>query len=229
MEEIIQLFIRSFEDASFSSSERKAVRQLIEGYHPDRPQRDLLRSRIFDIARTRFPSHTDLAVFNWLEIANKTLLDKSSDFSHAPSKVYFSPGEDCLDAILHLLNTALRSLCLCVFTISDDRITRAIIQAHQRKVKIRLLTDNEKLYDDGSDIRQLSQTGIPVRVDQTSNHMHHKFAIADDGRVLTGSYNWTRSATLYNHENIVLIEEPKVVQAYTQEFARLWEEMVPFR
>ena len=228
MEEIIQLFIRSFEDASFSSSERKAVRQLIEGYHPDRSQRDLLRSRIFDIARTRFSSHTDLAAFNWLEIANKTLLEKSADFSHIPSKIYFSPGEDCLTAILHLLDTAHTTLCLCVFTISDDRITRAIIHAHQRGVKVQLLTDNEKLYDDGSDIRQLSRTGIPVRVDQTCNHMHHKFAIADNCRVLTGSYNWTRSAALYNHENIVLMEEPKVIQAYAKEFAQLWEEMVPF-
>jgi mitochondrial cardiolipin hydrolase len=229
MEEIIQLFIRSFEDASFSSSERKAIRQLIENYHPDRQQRDLLRSRIFDIARTRFASHSDLAVFNWLEIANKSLLDKTPNFTYIPSEVYFSPGEACLEAILHFLNTAHSSLCLCVFTISDDRITRAILHAHQRGIRIRLLTDNEKLYDDGSDIRQLARAGIPVRVDQTSNHMHHKFAIADDRRVLTGSYNWTRSAALYNHENIVLMEEPKVIQAYINEFTQLWAEMVPFR
>ncbi len=226
MEEIIQLFIRSFEDTTFTSAERKAVRELIEAYNPDRAKRDLLRSRIFEIVRTRLPHHPELAALEWLEAANKTLLER--DAAGPPDKVLFSPGDACLHAILEMVSYAIHSLHLCVFTISDDRITRALLAAHGRGVGVRIVTDNEKLYDEGSDIRELARAGIAIRVDNTPNHMHHKFAIADGKKLLTGSYNWTRSAALYNHENILITADKAVVAAYAKEFADLWAEMTPF-
>jgi cardiolipin hydrolase len=226
MEEIEQLFIRTLADGTFSSSERQEMRQLISLHRPNRQQRDWLRSRLFDLARTHLKSISDIALLNWLEVANKALLEKPSEVS--TGKVYFSPGDDCLHAILQLLNQAHTTLHLCVFTISDDRITRAILHAQHRGVDIRLISDNEKLSDDGSDIRQLARAGLPIRIDNTPNHMHHKFAIADQQAALTGSYNWTRSAALYNHENILVTQEPAIVAAYTAQFDKLWEEMVPF-
>ena len=226
MEEIEQLFIHTFEEGVFSSFEGKAVRQLTDAHRPNRQQRDWLRSRLFDLARTHLNYISDIALLNWLEVANKALLEKPSEV--ATGKVYFSPGDDCLHAILQLLNQAHATLRLCVFTISDNRITRAILDARHRGVDIRLISDNEKLYDEGSDIRQLAQAGLPIRIDSTHNHMHHKFAIADQKTALTGSYNWTRSAALYNHENILVTEDPAVVAAYAAQFDKLWEEMVPF-
>jgi phosphatidylserine/phosphatidylglycerophosphate/cardiolipin synthase-like enzyme len=225
VEEIVQLFIRSFEDTTFTSAERKAVRQLIEAYNPDRPKRDLLRSRIFDIARTRLTGYPELAALEWLESANKTLLERNGD--EPADRVYFSPGDDCLQAILEVISFAIHSLDVCVFTISDDRITRALFDAHRRGVRVRVVTDNEKLYDEGSDIRELARGGIPVRVDNTPNHMHHKFAVADGKRLVTGSYNWTRSAALYNHENLLVSADKVAVAAYEKEFADLWAEMMP--
>ncbi|GEO02654.1 hypothetical protein AAE02nite_03180 [Adhaeribacter aerolatus] len=116
-----------------------------------------------------------------------------------------------------------------MFTISDDRITRAILQAHRKGIPVKILTDNEKLFDRGSDIRELAQAGIPVRIDNTPNHMHHKFAILDNEIVLTGSYNWTRSAALYNHENLITSDDKALVKDFSREFDRLWAEMVPFK
>src|SRR5687768_14672455 len=127
--------------------------------------------------------------------------------SKTPSVVnhaFFSPGDACLNAILSAIAAAGSSLQICVFTISDDRIAQAILRAHRRGIQVRILTDNEKLFDQGSDIRQLAAAGIPVRVDETPNHMHHKFALLDNQTLLTGSYNWTRSAARYNHENLIV-------------------------
>ena len=153
-----------------------------------------------------------------------SFLTKEKPVNHA----YFSPGDTCLNAILTAINGAQNSLKICVFTISDDRITRAILQAHRKGIKVKILTDNEKLYDKGSDIRELARAGVPVRVDITTNHMHHKFAILDNQTVLTGSYNWTRSAALYNHENLISTNEKTLVTDFCQEFDRLWEELVDF-
>lgn len=144
------------------------------------------------------------------------------------NQAYFSPGETCLNAIISHITKAKNNLAICVFTISDDRITQAIKQAHGRGVKVKVLTDNEKLFDKGSDIRELAQYGIAIRIDDTSNHMHHKFALIDNQIVLTGSYNWTRSAARYNHENLVVTNEPKLVADFSREFDRLWSSMITY-
>lgn len=52
--------------------------------------------------------------------------------------------------------------------------------------------------------------------------MHNKFAIIDSAVVLTGSYNWTVSASNNNQENILIIESKGVVNNYESEFNKLW-------
>jgi|TARA_B110000208_G_C11351411_1_gene277647 cardiolipin hydrolase len=59
--------------------------------------------------------------------------------------------------------------------------------------------------------------------------MHHKFCLLDaDGKkkgiVMSGSFNWTRSAVLNNKENVVVTDVKPVVQAFRQEFDKLWTE-----
>ena len=48
------------------------------------------------------------------------------------NQVYFSPGDDCVNHIIELINEAYNHLDICVFTISDDRITRAIVEAMKK-------------------------------------------------------------------------------------------------
>jgi phosphatidylserine/phosphatidylglycerophosphate/cardiolipin synthase-like enzyme len=222
MDELIKIFEKTFADKKFSRAEKKAVSQLLEqDYHLDKDQRDLLRSKIFDMARQEIDGNQNQAVIDWLEAANK-LLRRPQD-----SAVYFSPGEECRLAIVDQLNRVLSSVDICVFTISDDRIAEAVMKCHERKVKVRIITDDEKIEDLGSDIRMFAAFGIETRVDNSPHHMHHKFAVFDHQRVLTGSYNWTRSAFERNQENILLTDDKRVVAAYREEFERLWNSMKP--
>ncbi|MDX5421618.1 MAG: phospholipase D-like domain-containing protein [Hymenobacteraceae bacterium] len=144
------------------------------------------------------------------------------------SHAFFSPGDDCLNAIVESMDEAMKSIKICVFTISDDRITEAIIRTHKRGIPIKIITDNHKLHDAGSDIKELAVRGLEVRIDKTRSHMHHKFAIFDETRVLTGSYNWTRSAALHNHENILITDTVSIVQDYSREFDSLWGSMMKY-
>lgn len=144
------------------------------------------------------------------------------------SHAFFSPGDDCLNAIIIGIEEAAQSIKICVFTISDDRISDAIVRAHRSGIRIKIVSDNDELYDKGSDIQELAVTVLEVRVDNTRNHMHHKFAIFDDTQVLAGSYNWTRSAAVYNHENVLVTDNPSIVQDFRREFNKLWDPMTPF-
>ncbi|MBN1251230.1 MAG: hypothetical protein JXR51_03430 [Bacteroidales bacterium] len=141
--------------------------------------------------------------------------------------VCFTPFTDCINKILDFLNSAKKNIAICVFTISDDRITNKLIECKKRGISIKIITDNDKQNDLGSDINFLSEEGIEVKIDTSKHHMHNKFAIVDNIKFLTGSYNWTRSAAIYNQENFLISSNKKTVQKYQNEFDRLWEIMTP--
>lgn len=52
--------------------------------------------------------------------------------------------------------------------------------------------------------------------------MHNKFAIIDEAVIITGSFNWTLSASTKNQENILILENKQVVNSYLSEFNKLW-------
>ncbi len=69
----------------------------------------------------------------------------------------------------------------------------------------------------------LCSSGICVRCDVCSVYMHHKFAVVDGRLLITGSLNWTLTAVQSNMENVLVTEEPDLVQPFIKEFHRLWE------
>jgi len=139
--------------------------------------------------------------------------------------VCFTPGDDCVNKILKLLDSAKKTIEICVFTISDDRISRKIVECMEKGVNIKIITDNDKQDDKGSDVNWLYDKGIEVKMDMSKNHMHHKFAIVDNKKVLTGSYNWTRSAAKYNNENFLITSNKKTIEKFSIEFSKLWSIM----
>jgi len=141
------------------------------------------------------------------------------------TKIYFSPGTDCLNAIIDAMRNARKTAKICVFTISDNRIGNAIIDMQMNGVDIQIISDNDKRFDKGNDIDYLFDKGIDIKLDTTSAHMHHKFAIFDDEVTITGSYNWTRSAETRNFENILVTDDKKVAKTYSKEFDKLWKVM----
>jgi mitochondrial cardiolipin hydrolase len=159
----------------------------------------------------------------WIKDANSALSISSKPTS--TSDAYFSPGDTCRNVIIQQIRSAVNQLQICVFTISDDMITDAIVTSHKRGTRIKIITDNDKSLDEGSDIEQLANAGIAVKMDRTPNHMHHKFMLVDGKALITGSYNWTRSAARFNHENILLTTETGVVKSFMKEFDQLWQEM----
>ena len=87
---------------------------------------------------------------------------------------------------------------------------------------VRVISDNEKQHDEGSDIQHLIAQGVPLRIDDSPYHMHHKFALFDARLLLNGSFNWTRSASTSNEENLLVIDHPQLVSSYAREFDELW-------
>lgn len=81
----------------------------------------------------------------------------------------------------------------------------------------------------GSDIQEMARAGIPVRHDRNAAHMHHKYSIVDQRTVLNGSFNYTRQAVLGNQENVVISSNPALVNAFAQQFEKLWAQFAQNR
>ena len=215
----------SIQDQVLIKSEKRELKGMLKELAPDKQLCDVLRSHVFDLAHEHINDSNYPVIIKWVEDLNKVLLSVQKD-EKIDERVYFSPGEDCLNAILHQINSARQVMQICLFTISDNRISDSLIEKHKNGVHVKIITDNDKIYDKGSDIMMLHDKGIPIKVDVTDNHMHHKFALFDKKTTITGSYNWTRSAERYNHENIVITDSPLLIKEFDKEFDQLWEECI---
>lgn len=99
-----------------------------------------------------------------------------------------------------------------------------MLEAHGRGVRVRIITDNDKAADLGSDADRFLQARIGLRVDRTAYHMHHKFAVFDSKVLLNGSYNWTRGAADNNEENFIVTNDRRLVTIFSKTFEDLWQQ-----
>ena len=224
MEEVIELIKESITDHVLISSEKKGIKQLISSKKFNKREMDFLRSQIFDIAKNNQEELSKGSLLEWIENINKLTLT-NTDTNKNSSYAYFSPGNTCRNAIIQQIKLATESLKICVFTISDNEISKEIISAYKKGINIKIISDNDKSFDLGSDIEQMANSGIDTKIDNSPSHMHHKFCIIDKDTLITGSYNWTRSAAERNQENILINKEPQIIKSYLKEFDKLWKEL----
>jgi len=220
-EQIDDLLKRTLDDYRVSRGEKRILEGMVHEHGDSEQQLGFLRHRAFAVARESIVGPEGIAAMEWLEDVIKVFQPREEPDQNS-SQVYFSPGDDCPQIIINQLERASRSIDICVFTITDNRIADAIRDAFVRGIAVRVISDNDKSLDPGSDIERLKGLGIPLRIDQTEHHMHHKYAVFDQKTTLTGSYNWTRSADKHNDENFVITSDPTINRAYSGHFDRLW-------
>lgn len=218
MESIIKYFIINFEDIHFLNVSPEIIKQISK---LNRTERGELLDQLFEKAKSLEQSNNQEQLIGWLQACFRIINNYSFRFNN----VYFSPGTEIKATILNLLREADSTVDLCVFTITDQELSKEILACHQQKVKVRIITDDFKIDDEGSEIYHLEQNGIEIKIDHSHYHMHNKFGIIDNRIALTGSFNWTYTATKHNQENLLVSSNYEIVKQYQSEFNRLWNEM----
>ena len=133
--------------------------------------------------------------------------------------VYFSPNGGCTQAITTAIASAKKSLDVQAYYFTSTPIARAIAEAHQRGVTVRVLLDKSQEQSNYTGATYLVNAGVNVWVDHEHEIMHNKVMIIDNNTVITGSFNFTVAAERSNVENVVFIEgKPKIAQAYLKHF-----------
>ena len=218
MDKIVQYLTDNF-GQPFTNGKKAEISVLINKLN--REERSELRYRLFNEARRlEVISNGQQALF-WLQ----NCFELIDEYMFRIHRVLFSPGTDILESISDLLKQAQQTLDICIFTITDERLAEDILYCHQRGIKVRIITDDDKMYDHGSAIKGLKNAGIPIKIDHSRYHMHHKFGIIDSRIVLTGSFNWTYTASKHNQENLLITTNFDITKQYAEQFEQLWSEM----
>ncbi|XP_069124175.1 uncharacterized protein [Argopecten irradians] len=134
----------------------------------------------------------------------------------------FSHKENSLSKLFVTLSNSTRSMDVCVFVMTCTDLSDLLIRAHQRGVRVRVITDCEQVDATGSQVWRLRSEGIAVRTDESSFFMHHKFVVIDGETLINGSFNWTRQAITGNQENLLISNSPALVKEYRKQFEHLW-------
>jgi len=130
-------------------------------------------------------------------------------------------NEECEDVVLQGIKKSQESIWIAAYAFTRTRIAAALIQAHQRGVRIEVKMDANQAEFAGAQklIEWMSQEGIPVTLIHTAGDysaMHNKFMVFDMRWVVTGSYNFTTVAQVSNWENLVWLESADMAEQYKQ-------------
>ena len=140
----------------------------------------------------------------------------------AKTEVYFSLYDNPQKEVIKNINQAEAFINIAMYIFTDREIALPLVKAQERGVKVRLYLDKDQVDYQYSQSRFLVQKGIKTRISSNNYIMHHKFAIIDNRLLLTGSYNWTFSANNRNDENLMVIDDPKLIEIFQNQFVNLW-------
>jgi phosphatidylserine/phosphatidylglycerophosphate/cardiolipin synthase-like enzyme len=161
---------------------------------------------------------------------------------NAAVDVLFSPQDDISMYLADYISKAQRRVWLAGYAFTHSDLARAIVQAKERGLDVRVVLDGSEAGEKYSGATYFRNAGVAVWINERHavvqngrpSLMHHKFVICDEDRVGFGSANFTKAAMngrrggdalKSNAENFNLfVGVPGLVKQYATEFERLTAE-----
>lgn len=154
----------------------------------------------------------------YVPLINLPFITPNKEHAH----VYFSPHGGCTDAVVDVIATAKSRLDVAVYSLNNKAIIKALVDAKDRGVVIRILTDTTQAAGNAATTLSLVKQGFDIRLHSVGRIMHNKFVVSD-GQVETGSFNWTESAENANEENCLITDDVMLLNTYAKRFDdHLW-------
>ena len=131
----------------------------------------------------------------------------------------FSPQRNCGGMIVGELNNAQSTIHIMAYGFTSKEIAAALVRAKKRGVHVEVLLDRKFNHNDKYSAADFTaHMGIPVYLDAAHKTMHNKTMIIDEKLVITGSYNFTKSANYDNAENLLIIRSEELAADYLKNY-----------
>lgn len=135
-------------------------------------------------------------------------------------EVYFSTHDDVDQRVMAAIGQARRSIRFLAFSFTHKGIADAMVRRASAGVNVAGVIESRQ-NSSHSEFERLRSGGVDVLLDGNSYQMHHKVIVIDDETVITGSYNFSASATQDNDENLLIIRHAGIARQFTDEFSRV--------
>lgn len=88
-----------------------------------------------------------------------------------------------------------------------------------RGIGVEAILDRRDLRAGHEAVSLLASSSIPIFVDQAVRIAHSKITIIDAKEIITGSFNFTNAAELYNSENLLILKnDPALLLKYLKNY-----------
>lgn len=136
---------------------------------------------------------------------------------------YFAPEDKVSSKILPRLKQAASTIDFLAYSFTDDDLGTAILDRAGAGVKVRGVFETTGSETEYSEFGKMKQAKLDVLQDGNPYLMHHKVFIVDGKTVVFGSYNFSQNADSENDENLLIVDDAGLAQAFEAEFARIYE------
>ncbi len=124
--------------------------------------------------------------------------------------------------LVQQMDQAKYSIDVCIYGFSKDNIIDAIIRAHKRGVRVRVVGDARHLGYGNPGYERLVDNEIPMQVGNQFHIMHNKFFLIDDRFVYVGTGNITSTGFGRNNNNWVYMDSLPVARDFRDEFEQMF-------
>ncbi len=136
--------------------------------------------------------------------------------------VYFTPPANAAAAIVKAIDASEREVLVQAYGFTHNAIAQALVRAHERGVKVRVLLDKKSQTSNRYVMGVLQDADIAVRQDGKHAIAHNKVMVIDQAVVITGSFNFTNSAETRNAENVLILKSPDLALQYRLQWQNHW-------
>lgn len=130
------------------------------------------------------------------------------------TRVFFSPNGGCTDAIVSEIGKAKREILVQAYSFTSVPIAKALVEAHKRGVICKVILDKSQRKEKYSSADFLVNSGIETWIDEKPKIAHSKVMVIDGETIITGSFNFTKSAEDSNVENLLILSSPELAKRY---------------
>ncbi len=139
-------------------------------------------------------------------------------------------GEKSDGKLIDIINKTKESLDIAIFNFTDRNILKAILEAKDQNVAIRIITDKIMSLTPVQFfiLRKLKRAGIPIKKNSHPGFMHLKITIADQKVVTVASANFTKASQRKNDEFFMSIQDEKMASEFIKQFNLMWNKTGDF-
>jgi len=136
---------------------------------------------------------------------------------------YFSPEDHPQKAIIREIRESRTRIDFLAFSFTSKPIAEAMADQIKNGVRVRGVVEARNASSESCMDEYLRTHGAEVHPDANDYNMHDKVMILDGETVITGSYNFSKSAEKKNDENVLIIHDAGIAETYTREFESLFK------